>query len=73
MITRPTGLTLNDWADAIVLDLDRYGAFGRLSDEDWQGWGVQFLNNSLIGKNLPNPYGFLDWREWAERLCSTTL
>ena len=27
-----------------------------------------FLNNTTIGRNLPIPYVFTDWREWAERL-----
>lgn len=73
MITRPTGLALRDWSDAVVLDLDRFGAFSKLSNDDWRAWGVQFLNNSIIGRNLPDPNGFSDWRDWAERLCSTTL
>jgi hypothetical protein len=69
-ITRPTGLTLRDWADQVVLDLDNYGAFGRLNrDSDWQNWAVQFLNNTTLGRNLPNPYQFTDWRRWAERLA----
>lgn len=70
MITLPTNMALSDWADQIVLDLDPYGAFGRLDNvEKWQDWGVQFLNNTTIGKNIPHPYDFEDWREWAERFC----
>ncbi len=70
MITLPTNMALSDWADQIVLDLDPYGAFGRLDNVDmWQDWGVQFLNNTTIGKNIPRPYDFEDWREWAERFC----
>jgi hypothetical protein len=66
--TRPTGMALRDWADQIVLDLDNYGAFGRLDDEvRWQDWALQFFNNTTLGRNLPNPYQFTDWREWAER------
>ena len=71
-ITRPTGMQLEDWAAQVVVDLDPYGAFGRLSDTAaWQDWAVQFLNNSTIGRNLPNPYQFADWRDWAERLCGS--
>lgn len=70
MITRPTNMTLGDWADQVVLDLDRYGSYGRLDDfTSWQDWGVQFLNSTSIGRNLPNPYGFKVWSDWAERLC----
>lgn len=69
MITRPTYMQLLDWAGQVITDLDPYGSFGRLDDETkWQDWGVQFLNNTAIGRNLPNPYGFTDWKEWAERL-----
>ena len=32
-VTLPTGMGLRDWADQIALDLDPYGAFGRLDDE----------------------------------------
>lgn len=68
IVTRPSGMQLLDWADQVVLDLDNFGAFGRLSSEtDWQNWAVQFLNNTTLGRNLPNPYQFSDWREWAER------
>lgn len=70
MITLPTYMKLTDWADQIVQDLSPYGAFGQLKDEtDWQNWAVQFLNNSTIGQNPPNPYDFTEWREWAERFC----
>lgn len=69
-ITRPTNMQLLDWADCVVLDLDNYGSFGRLGSEaQWQDWGVQFLNNTTIGRNLPNPYQFTDWREWADRMA----
>lgn len=67
-ITRPSGMQLSDWADQIVLDLDSYGSFGRLDDEErWQDWAMQFFNNSALGRNFPLPYSFTDWREWAER------
>lgn len=69
-VTRPTGMVLPDWADQVVLDLDSFGSFGRLSDEAlWQDWAAQFLNNTTLGRNLPRPYDFPDWREWAERFC----
>lgn len=71
-ITAPTGMELRDWADQIALDLDSYGALGRLDDvENWQNWAMQFLNNTTLGRNFPLPYDFEDWREWAERFCQT--
>ena len=69
-LTRPTGMTLTDWADQACLDIGDYGVVGRLlSEDEWQSWGVQFLNNTTLGRNLPNPYNFITWREWAERMC----
>lgn len=72
MITRPQGMRLTDWADRVVQDLEAYGVFGKLmSEHEWQDWGVQFLNNAVLGRNLPNPYNFGDWKDWAERLCGS--
>lgn len=69
-VTLPSYMNLNDWADQISLDLDSYGAFGRLENpENWQDWAMQFLNNTSLKNNFPNPYHFKDWREWAERFC----
>ena len=69
-IVRPVGITLLDWADQLVLDLGRYGVIGRLESEDeWQDWAMQLLNNTTLGRNLPNPYNFTEWKDWAERLC----
>jgi len=69
-VTLPTGMGLRDWADQINLDLDPFGAFGRLDVEtNWQNWAMQFLNNMALKENFPVPYSFDDWREWAERFC----
>jgi hypothetical protein len=71
-ITRPSMMELRDWADQMMLDLDSYGALGRLEDEaQWQDWAMQFLNNTTLGRNLPQPYDFTDWRDWAERFAQT--
>lgn len=71
-VTLPTMMTLSDWADQTMLDLDYYGILGHLDDESkWQDWAMQFLNNTSLGRNLPNPYQFDDWREWAERMCGS--
>ena len=72
-VTLPTGMGLRDWADQITLDLDPYGTFGRLDDEDqWQNWAMQFLNNMTLRENFPIPYSFESWREWAERFCQVS-
>lgn len=71
-VTLPVGMELMDWADQIALDLDPYGAFGRLQDETkWQDWGMQFVNNASLKENIPIPYNFDDWKDWADRFCQT--
>lgn len=70
MITRPFGMNVMDWADQALMDLDSYGAFGKLENPDiWREWAMQFLNNSVLGRNLPDPNSYTNWSDWAERLC----
>lgn len=70
MITRPTNMKLLDWADQVCLDLDYIGSVGKLMREDrWQDWGMQFLNNLTLGRNIPSPYSFKNWQDWADRFC----
>jgi hypothetical protein len=71
-ITSPKYMSLLDWADQMCLDLDQFGAVGRLMQEsEWQDWAIQFYNNSALGRNLPNPYSFDNWNEWAERFSQS--
>jgi hypothetical protein len=71
-LTAPTGMTLQDWAAQVCLDLDAAGPIGRLQDEtQWQDWAVQLFNLNTLGSNLPSPYGFTKWQDWAERLCAS--
>jgi hypothetical protein len=72
IITLPKHMEVTDWAAQVALDLDPYGSFGRLDNPDnWQNWAMQFLNNTTLGRNFPNPYGFENWQDWAERFCQT--
>jgi hypothetical protein len=32
---------------------------------------MQFINNMTLKENMPIPYTFDNWREWAERFCQT--
>lgn len=71
-VTLPINMNLRDWADQIALDLDSFGAFGRLGDETkWQDWAMQLLNNTSLNENIPTPYNFVNWRDWAERFCQS--
>lgn len=62
MIVRPVGISLRDWADQLTLDLN----VQRLDGPDWQPWGASIS----VVYSIPNPYGFADWREWADRVCN---
>lgn len=74
MITQPVLIGLRDWADQICLDLDNFGPLSRLDDETkWQEWGLQFcVISGLSQKNIPNPYTYENWKDWAERLVQMT-
>lgn len=62
-------LTLTQWADEVVLALDPVGPIARLDSGDpWQDWAAGLCGiNGLSQLNIPSPYGFSDWRDWAER------
>jgi hypothetical protein len=68
VITQPSIMGLLDWSDQVVMDLSAYGALSRLDDEDkWQEWGRQFcVISGLSQKNVPDPFAYTDWRQWAE-------
>lgn len=65
----PTGFTAVEWADR-VLALTADNVTGRLDNPDkWREWAAGFLRNSRsIDLLPPDPEGFSDWREWAERM-----
>lgn len=64
----PSTMTLQDWADQVVFCLDNYGLFPKLNDANWHDWAACFLLTSSLGnKDVPDPYGFKEWKEWAQR------
>lgn len=65
----PRGMTLQDWADAVILSVSDVWAYGRLQDpSQWQDWAVGFVRAPRFAQRiLPDPYQFSDWREWAMR------
>lgn len=70
IIPNPAGMQLQPWADAVVAALGQYSnTITPLTGEDWQGWGIMFLNDpSLSTLDPPNPYAFTDWVDWGQRL-----
>ena len=74
MMVLPTGMELKDWADAVTLFLSTFDSIGALQDDKWQEWGARLtLALTLSGFTIPDPYGFTDWRAWAQRLCEELL
>lgn len=82
-IINPTGFAnVIEWADVMAGQLGFFtdraaGAdeqFERLDNpEQWQDWacGV-FGGTDALGQDVPDPYAYDDWREWAERMFATT-
>jgi len=71
IITLPKRMELRDWADQVSYDLAQYIDIQRLdNDKAWQDWGVRFVGApGLSGYNVPSPYGFDNWNDWADGLC----
>lgn len=65
----PRHMTLRDWADSVLLSVTDVWSFGRLDNEsDWQSWAKSFVTApGYSQRNVPDPYKFTDWREWAMR------
>lgn len=65
----PRGMTLRDWADSVILSIPDVWSLPRLDDEArWQDWAVALLRAQPFATQVvPDPYGFDDWREWAQR------
>lgn len=70
MSVNPIGLTLTQWADAVIITVDDAWLFGKLeSEERWRDWAVGFTRApSFANKLVPDPYQFSNWRDWAERV-----
>lgn len=64
----PYGLSMQDWADQVVLELQESGPVPVLSGDDWSEWADRLLElNPTIQQVAPAPEGFTDWRDWAAR------
>jgi hypothetical protein len=41
-----------------------------MDEDEWQDWAVQFVTaTGLAGYNVPTPYAFFKWNDWADSLC----
>lgn len=72
-LTQPIHMSLADWTDQICLDANVGGLIGTLEKEDdWQEWALTLINLPYFSRfNPPNPLGFGDWKQWAERFINT--
>lgn len=68
----PSGMGLQEYADAITGILGRYGATARLIGDDWRSWAIAITQAPLVSAVLPpDPRWFEDWREWASAFEGT--
>ena len=82
-IINPTGFEdVRDWADFMTGALGFFADpicgsdsnYPRLDDASkWQEWasGV-FGGVDALGQDVPDPYAYDDWKEWANRMFATT-
>ena len=69
----PYGMTVIEWTDAMAYLLDGEPPSRKLLDpENWKDWAEDLKDvANFAGQNIPNPHGFDDWFEWAQRFNST--
>lgn len=67
----PYGLSIQDWADQVVLALSENGPVPELeSQSDWREWAQRLLElNPAVQQACPAPGGFDDWQDWAARFA----
>ena len=63
----PRGLTISEWADYVVPEVEAFGNVGRLDDpSDWRAWANRIASLSeMQERNVPSPFEFTDWQNWA--------
>lgn len=66
----PAYLTVTEWTDFMVTNLEQFGNLPRLDDPNgWRDWALALLNlPALSGSIVPDPYQFETWTAWAMRL-----
>jgi hypothetical protein len=69
----PRGMNFVDWSDRMNLILDPLRIAVRFFEGDnWQDWAAQLVDSpGLPEHNLPMPYQFGNWEEWAMRFNQT--
>jgi hypothetical protein len=70
------------WADRMAGELGFFAAivqgsdfnYERLEDPSkWQDWAAGVFGGSdPLGQDVPDPFAFDHWKDWAERMFATT-
>jgi hypothetical protein len=65
-------MEMREWADACGLIMQSYSNIMRLDGDDWRSWGLSIMSSPQLGKfDMPNPYSYHDWRDWADNMTVT--
>jgi hypothetical protein len=85
MIIDPRGFADTEviqWADAMMGQLGFFAGleqgsdynYERLDDASkWQDWATGVFGGSdPLGQDVPDPYDYDNWKQWAERMFATT-
>ena len=68
----PDQLQFTEWASIAAEQLAAYGVPTPSSDEaTWQIWAANFVNVTLPGTQVADPYGFSTWQDWAHAVVGT--
>lgn len=71
-IPLPYGLEFVEWAIYATEQLAEYGIAPPTSEDEWATWAnALFSVPDLVAQGIPQPIGFANWREWAERFVGT--
>lgn len=65
----PQGISIKDWCDSMVHELDSFGPIPVLQgEEDWQQWAIDLYRYpGIAARNPPDPRGFDDFYTWARQ------
>lgn len=70
-IPNPENMDLETWSDAVNSVIGLYTTVAHLTN-DWRAWGCTFFLNPHLGAlDPPNPYDYVDWRDWGHALANS--
>lgn len=68
----PDQLQFTVWASIAAEQLAAYGVPAPPLDESmWQLWAANFVNGTVPGTQVADPYGFSTWQAWGQALVGT--